>query len=81
MIASQKDGASPKASPAVCPPAAGSLGNGQVYDRSKLRALAEAMGGPCIVRDTDGNGYLLTVEALRFIDLSHSSAFSSGAKQ
>jgi hypothetical protein len=65
----RKAGASPKASPAVCPPGAGSLGNGQAYDRSKLRALAEAMGGPCIVRDVHGNHIQITADALRIIPI------------
>lgn len=34
---------------------------------TKLRALAEAFGGPCIVRTVDGKAHLLTVEALTFI--------------
>ena len=55
----------------VCPTSDGSLAADRV---SKIRALAEAMGGPCIVRDTDGNGFLLTVEALKFIPLSHIGA-------
>ena len=60
--------------PAVCPSglSTGRTGTGQdLNHRAKLSALAEAMGGPCIVRDADGRGFLLTVEALKFIPLSH----------
>ena len=74
MAALDKAGASNSARPAVCPSglSTGRTGTGQdLNHRAKLRALAEAMGGPRIVRDTDGNGYLLTVEALKFIPLSH----------
>jgi hypothetical protein len=73
MATAQKVGPSEIRETQVCPTVAGShVSNGQVSDhRAKMRALAEAMGGPCIVRDTDGNGYLLTVEALKFIPLSH----------
>lgn len=68
MVLIRKAGASNKARPAVYPTSDGSLAADRV---SKIRALAEAMGGPCIVRDADGNGFLLTVEALKFIPLSH----------
>lgn len=64
-----KAGASNHARPD--PSSAGSQSAAVSDPRAKLRALAEAMGGPCIVRDADGNGFLLTVEALKFIPLSH----------
>lgn len=68
----QKDGASQPTGPAVCPPATGSHSCGQVSDiRAKMRALAQAMGAPCIVRTVDGGTHLLTVEALKFIPVDH----------
>lgn len=70
----EKDGAIQADRPAGCPSGIqGSHWTGQVLDnpRAKLRALAEAMGAPCIVRDVDGDGYLLTLEPLQFIPLSH----------
>lgn len=62
----QKDGASNHARPAVCP-AEGRCTAGADNSRAKLRALAEAMGGPCFVRFDDGRTAILSAEALKFI--------------
>lgn len=43
--------------------------------RAIIRALAQAMGGSCIVRDTSGRTLKLTQDALQVIDVpSHEDA-------
>ena len=75
-LTTQKDGASQPTGPRQgCLTGAGShVSSGQVLaelSRTKalfqMRALAAAMGAPCIVRTVDGGTHLLTVEALKFI--------------
>lgn len=60
----------------VCPSglSTGRTGTGQdLNHRAKLRALAEAMGGPCFVRFDDGRTCVLSAQALQIVEipLSH----------